>query len=109
MEIQTTEISATGVKLFIEQDGREVARAYLYLMTNDLHKEPFGLMEDVHVEESMRGQGLGTQLITKLIELAKERGCYKLIATSRYSRPNVHALYEKLGWKDHGKEFRIDF
>lgn len=25
----------------------EVARAYLYLMYNDLHSEPFGLMEDV--------------------------------------------------------------
>lgn len=109
MEIQTKEISASGVKLFVEKDGKEVARAYLYLMTNDLHNHPFGFMEDVMVDESLRGQGIGTEIVNALVAEAKRRGCYKIIATSRHSRPKVHELYESLGWKDHGKEFRIDF
>jgi len=108
MEIQKEEVRANGVKLFIEKDGKEVGRAYLYLMTNDLHERPFGLMEDVMVDESLRGQGIGTRLVNALVEEAKRLGCYKIIATSRYSRPKVHDLYLKLGWKDHGKEFRID-
>ena len=44
-----------------------------------------------------------------LIEEAKNQGCYKLICTSRNSKPRVHSLYEKIGFKDWGKEFRIDF
>lgn len=108
MDIRTKQVTATGVKLFVEQDGKEVARAYLYLMTNDLHDRPFGFMEDVMVDESLRGGGIGTALVNAVVQEARARGCYKIIATSRYARPAVHDLYVKLGWRDHGKEFRID-
>jgi len=109
MDIQQKDITASGIKFFIEQDGRVVARAHLYIMHNDLHSEPFGLLEDVFVDESLRGGGMGTELTKKVIAVAKERGCYKLVATSRYEREKVHALYERLGFKDYGKELRIDF
>ncbi len=66
--------------------GREVARAYLYLMTNDLHQAPFGFLEDVYVDESQRGRGLGTTLVKEVPAAAHARGCYKLIATSRTGR-----------------------
>ena len=67
MEINQKKISATGIKFYVEKDNKEVARAYLYLMNNELHKEPFGFMEDVFVDESLRGQGIGSKLVTKLI------------------------------------------
>ncbi len=108
-DIKETKISARGIKLSIERDGKEIARAYLYIMHNDLHEAPFGLMEDVYVEETSRKEGLGTLLVKRLIALAEERGCYKLIGTSRHSRPKVHALYQSLGFDLHGVEFRIDF
>ncbi len=31
------------------------------------------------------------------------------LATSRTSRPQVHELYERLGFRNHGVEFRVDF
>lgn len=108
MEINKKEVAANGIKLFVEQDGREAGRAYLYILKNDLHDRPFGFMEDVFVDESLRGQGLGTELVNKIIEEAKKNNCYKLVATSRHSRPKVHALYEKLGFKNYGIEFRMD-
>jgi GNAT superfamily N-acetyltransferase len=74
-------------------------------MINDLHKEPFGLLEDV----SQRGGGLGSALVKEVIAAARELGCYKLVATSRTSRSKVHELYERLGFEKHGVEFRIDF
>ena len=40
---------------------------------------------------------------------AREAGCYKLIATSRTSRPKVHELYQRLGFESHGVEFRMNF
>jgi GNAT superfamily N-acetyltransferase len=78
-------------------------------MTNDLHDAPFGLLEDVFVDELQRSGGLGTALVREVISAAQELGCYKLIATSRTSRPKVHELYERLGFAKHGVEFRLNF
>lgn len=109
MDIKKTVAKCEGLRLSINRDGKEVARAFLFLMSNNLHEAPFGLLEDVYVDESLRGQGLGTEIVNGVIAEAKARGSYKLIATSRYTRPKVHDLYQRLGFKDHGKEFRIDF
>ncbi len=109
MDIKQKKINANGLKLFIKQDGKEIARANLYILKNDLHEEPFGFMEDVFIDENFRSQGLGTKLIEELIKTAKQNNCYKLIGTSRQSRVKVHALYARLGFKDWGKEFRMDF
>ncbi len=95
---------------FEVKDGRKtIGRAYLYLIKNDLHKKPYGLLEDVFVDESFRGQGLGTKLIQDVVKEAKKRKCYKLIGTSRVSRKSVHRLYQRLGFKKWGVEFRINF
>jgi GNAT superfamily N-acetyltransferase len=86
----------------------EVGRASLYRIPNQLHQKPFGFLEDVYVDASQRGKGIGTQLVHKVIEEAST-DCYKLICTSRHEKPAVHRLYEGLGFKNHGLEFRIDF
>jgi GNAT superfamily N-acetyltransferase len=109
MNVTRKKLAAEGIRFSVSVDDVEVARAYLYLMHNDLHGEPFGLMEDVFVDESQRGEGLGTRLVNEVIAAAKENKCYKLIATSRDSRPKVHELYRRLGFSDHGREFRINF
>jgi len=99
-----------GIKFVVQDDhGNEIGRAFLYVMYNDLHDRPFGLMEDVYITDGMRGQGLGTSIVREVVKVAQENGCYKLIATSRHSRSKVHELYLKIGFRDHGKEFRIDF
>jgi len=108
MEIKYEDKNCSGIKIIAEYDGKKVGRAYLYLMKNDLHKRPFGFMEDVFVNEDYRGKGVGKRLVNEIIEKAKENDCYKLVCTSRYEREKVHKLYEKFGFKDYGKEFRMD-
>jgi predicted GNAT family acetyltransferase len=94
MEIRERPARAAGLRFSVDQDGREVARAYLYLAENDLHPgRPFGLLEDVFVHESARGQGLGAAIVRHAMDEARRRGCYKLIATTRHERPRVHAFY----------------
>lgn len=107
MEINKKQVEAQGIKLFIEQDGKEVARAFLYVLKNDFRGRAFGYMEDVFVDESMRGQGLGTIIVNELIKTAKEMGCYKIVSTSRHGREKVHALYERLGFENFGIEFKM--
>lgn len=108
MKIDRQPRAAEGIRFSISENGREIARAYLYVMSNDLHAEPFGLLEDVQVDEAHRGSGLGSALVREVIAAAREAGCYKLVATSRASRPKVHELYERLGFGRYGVEFRMD-
>src|SRR3989344_1518189 len=97
-----------AIKVTAEENGEILGRAFLYVMWNDLHEEPFGFLEDVFVEEKTRGKGVGTKLVNAAIAEAKKQKCYKIICTSRYTSAKVHDLYMKLSFKDHGKEFRID-
>ena len=108
MQIEKQACTARGIRFSVSQGDTEVARAYLYIMNNDLHEVPFGLLEDVYVEETERGSGMGTALVKEVIAAALEAQCYKLIATSRASRPKVHALYERLGFENYGLEFRMN-
>jgi GNAT superfamily N-acetyltransferase len=108
MEVDRQTQPAQGIRFSISGSDGEIARAYLYVMTNDLHDAPFGLLEDVFVHESQRGSGVGTALVHEVIAAARELGCYKLVATSRASRPRVHELYERLGFENYGVEFRMN-
>ena len=110
MNIESIDIGAIGKKFHYSENGVQLARAYLYVLSNDLHDRPFGFMEDVFVHASLRGQGIGSELVRKVVEEAQRHGCYKLVCTSRHGKEdNVHELYKRLGFSDHGKEFRIDF
>jgi GNAT superfamily N-acetyltransferase len=99
---------AYAVRVSLVYEKKEIGRAYLYVCTNDLHKEPFGLLEDVFVEEAFRGHDFGSLLVKKAVSEAKKHGCYKIIATSRKERPKLHRWYAGLGFKKYGFAFRMD-
>ena len=92
-----------------ETNGTILGRSFVVVAKNAQHAEPFGLLEDVFVEEPHRGRGIGSELIDRAIALARSQSCYKFIATSRYGRDGVHKMYLDKHFTDHGKEFRMDF
>src|SRR6056297_1689324 len=101
--------NSKGIRFSVQdQKSQELGRAYLYVMYNYLHDQPFALIEDVYINEKVRGRGLGKNLIKSMINVAKRENCYKIIATSRYSKSKVHKFYLFLGFADYGKEFRLD-
>ncbi|MBI5400845.1 MAG: GNAT family N-acetyltransferase [Candidatus Yonathbacteria bacterium] len=108
MEIKKEKRENT-IRLDAVENGEEIGAVYLYLIRNDSHAEPYGLIEDLLVKEGHRRQGVGTALIKEALAEAKRLCCYKVICTSRLSREEVHRFYEKLGLKKHGFEFRINF
>ncbi len=107
MQIKSKIIKSEAIKIFIKENGQEIGRAYLYLIKNQLRGKPYGLIEDVFVDEIYRSKGLGKKLVKELIKTAKKNQCYKIVATSRYGREKVHQLYKKLGFSDFGKEFKM--
>lgn len=108
MEITTHTKTSQVIRLSAQINEQEVGHVYLYLIYNDLHQAPYGLFEDIQVNEDVRGQGTGGQLAQALIAEAKKQGCYKIIANSRSTRPEIHAWYVRLGFAEYGKEFRMN-
>ena len=54
-------------------------------------------VDDICVDESARGQGIGTLLYEKAKELAKEKNCYNLTLNVWDFNKNALKFYEKLG------------
>ena len=55
-------------------------------------------IEDVIVNESARGRGIGAALTRKAIELAEAAGARTVDLTSRPSREAAGRLYERIGF-----------
>ena len=58
-----------------------------------------GWIEDVVVDGSQRGMGIGRQLVQCLVEQAKKLGCTDLLLFTGHSRKPAIALYESLGFR----------
>src|SRR3989338_3932184 len=86
-------IAAGGMRISVAENGREIARARVYFLENDLHDRPYAYIEDVFVEPSARGQGVAADLVRHLIDEARLRNCYKAVAGSRHGRTAAHRLY----------------
>ncbi|XP_024394346.1 glucosamine 6-phosphate N-acetyltransferase isoform X4 [Physcomitrium patens] len=55
-----------------------------------------GHIEDVVVDQTVRGQRLGQRIIESLTQFAKDKGCYKVILDCSVENA---AFYEKCGYK----------
>lgn len=100
--------NAYGIKITVDEEGEEAGWVYLYVISNDLHDQPVGVIENLFVHERFRRAGVGSELIRALVNKAKEVGCYKVVGTSRHENIKVHEFYKKLGFQDRGLEFRMD-
>ena len=105
---KTKRVDTYSIQFSIKEDGCIVGWAFLVVIQNNRHAEPYGLLENVYVEKVHRGKGFGTVLVNTVIEHAREIGCYKIIAQSRYGKEEVHKMYKSFNFTDHGKNFRID-
>lgn len=56
-------------------------------------------IEDVVVDESARGQGVGAALTQEAVRLARADGARTVDLTSRPSRESANRLYERLGFQ----------
>jgi len=106
MELKRREQKNDAVRIYFEEENKEVGHVYLYFIHNDGHDVPYAYIEDLFVREENRGKGIGGKLIEECLRFAKEKKCYKIIATSRYEREHVHKMYEKFGFAKTGYSFR---
>ena len=82
--------------LLAEVDGKVAG-----MLTLSHYLAPTGLkmwIEDVVVDEAMRGRSLGRRLVERAVEYARTLGPGTLMLTSRPSREAANALYRSCGF-----------
>lgn len=67
-----------------------------------------GIVGNIIAHESLRGQGLGKQIMENIINVARERGLETLTLTSNPAREAAHGLYKSLGFKIVGEKQKYD-
>jgi GNAT superfamily N-acetyltransferase len=55
----------------------------------------------------MQGRGVGAAMMRAAMDLARDKGCYKLVLSSNAKRVRAHAFYERLGFTRHGISFSV--
>jgi GNAT superfamily N-acetyltransferase len=56
-------------------------------------------IESVRVDSSLRGKGIGREMMLWAIERAKAKGCVSMQLATHKERENAHRFYEKLGFE----------
>ncbi len=89
-----------------EMDGKIVGSTTLLIESKFIHNGGLvGHIEDVVVDKNYQGQKIGEKIMKFLIEISKNRGCYKTILDCT---DEVKPFYEKLGFKQVASELRVD-
>lgn len=96
-ELQHVVADDHAVVMVIKDGDRIIGMGSLFIIFNI--GEKIGDIEDVVVDEKYRGQGLGKQLMSALIDAARERNLQELYLTSRSSRVAANNLYQALGFE----------
>ena len=64
-----------------------------------------GHIEDVVIRKDYEGQGIGMKLVLRVLDIAKQRKCYKTILDCK---DDVKAFYEKIGFHEESNGMRYD-
>ncbi|KAL6635021.1 hypothetical protein ACP70R_027692 [Stipagrostis hirtigluma subsp. patula] len=65
-----------------------------------------GHVEDVVVDAAARGRGLGLRIVSRLVDIARDAGCYKVILDCT---PELRAYYAKCGFVEKGVQMAVYF
>ena len=85
--------------LVVEENERVVGMAQLSILPNMSHMgRPVAHVENVVVDEMLRGQHLGERLLRRAIEIARAAGCFRMELTSRKERHAAQRFYERVGF-----------
>ncbi|HEX5990465.1 MAG TPA: GNAT family N-acetyltransferase [Solirubrobacterales bacterium] len=89
--------SEDGLLLGARREGRLVGYACLYWHFSSLESTECVLMNDLYVDESARGQGVGRALIEASAEIARERGVPFVEWSTAPDNETAQRLYDSTG------------
>ncbi|MBI4240036.1 GNAT family N-acetyltransferase [Candidatus Uhrbacteria bacterium] len=80
-------------------DGRIVGMGWIFPRQTLLRKQ--AVIEDMIVDESYRGKGLGEKILNSLLVWAREQGVEVVELTTNPKRIAANNLYKKVGFRLH--------
>ena len=84
--------------LVAEVDGRLISSCVLVVIENlTRHVSPYALIENVVTHPEYRNRGIGARLLKRAQDIAKEKGCYKVMLLT--GRKAAIGFYEKAGFE----------
>lgn len=80
----------------------DASAAIIGMLTLIVYRVPTGVrarIEDVVVDESVRGQGIAVELVQRALDIARAKGADGVALTSNPRREAANRLYQKVGFK----------
>ena len=91
----------------IRNNGKVIATSSIFIEHKFIHNlSSVGHIEDVVIDKSYRGKGLGKVIVDYCVDYAKNNGCYKVILSS--DKKNTE-FYKICGFKNKNQEMSIYF
>lgn len=82
--------------------ARDENKKLIGMVTVAVYRIPYlwkAYLDDLIVDETYRGKGIGTKLLEAAVEFARNKGAAYIDFTSHPSRVKANELYERLGFK----------
>lgn len=94
-------VAAPHLHLFVLERGSGLAATcYLNIIPNITRSaSPYGVIENVVTDTSLRRTGLGRAVIGHALGFAWEAGCYKVMLMTGSRRVATHDFYKSCGFK----------
>ena len=89
-----------GHPVFIAERHGEIAGCLTTSVMQVLHRPaPVGRIAMLVVDETLRGQGIGSALVRAAETALAARGCALMEVTSNFKLTDAHRFYEQLGYQ----------
>jgi GNAT superfamily N-acetyltransferase len=97
--------NADTASLIALRDNRAVGLLSLHIRERLSQPVPEAWIPDFVVTAAEQGHGVAQQLMHRALEIARERGCYRVVLESYYHRQRAYRFYAREGFADMGKCF----
>lgn len=85
--------------LVIEDNGEIISSCTIAIIKNlTRNLRPYGLIENMITHPNYRNQGLGTKILHKAVEIAKENNCYKVMLLTGSKSEDTLRFYKNAGF-----------
>lgn len=86
-------------------EARVVGFASLQILTSLRTAGPFGDLDELVVDEALRGRGIGGRLLDAVTAAAQVRHCVRIECNSGIQRADTHRFYESRGFERRALHF----